>query len=270
MHWASALFLLISTSMGCCTYAEFLVTKDSITTSANETVEYLWSQPKGNGPWPVLVLIHPHQEWPNKIGAEIFEKNKSLQIWASKGFITIAVSQPGYGKSQGPADYCGPRSQLAVVSVIEHFRKLPITIKEKFFLYGGSRGAVVASMIATQDTQLAGIILKSGIYDLSSAYRSYPWYSMIKLNIIWELGFFNDTKLRDRSAINFVDRIHSPMLIIHGSNDDRASLEGAKLFVEAAKEKGLSVNLKILNSEHVIPMSIIQGDMEAFMKKYLP
>ncbi len=269
MKWASILLFLISTIIGFYAHADTSVARDRITTSSNDRVEYLWSQPEGKGPWPVLVLIHPHQEWPNKIGAEIFVRNNSLSYWTQKGFVTVAVSQPGYGESQGPADYCGPKSQMAVMSVIEHFRQLPFTLKNKFFLYGGSRGAVVASMIATKDPLLAGVILKSGVYDLSSAYKSYPWYSLIKLSIIWEIGFFDDVKMNERSAVNYTSQIRAPLLIIHGSADDRASISDAEFFTNKVRSSGGSADLKIINSEHIIPMEKIQTDMESFMRRYL-
>ena len=245
------------------------VSREFIETPAKEKIEFIWSQPEGKGPWPALVLIHPHQEWPNKIGADVFEQTHSLKYWTDKGFITIAVSQPGYGKSQGPADYCGPRTQAAVASVIEHFRALPFVRAEKVFLYGGSRGAVVASMLATQDALLAGVILKSGVYDLGKAYQSYPWYSLIKLSMIWELGFYDETKMRERSAFSFADKIKAPLLIIHGLNDDRASLESAELFANKVKEYKGIVDFKVITSDHFIPMSRIQDEMAVFMKRYL-
>lgn len=269
MKSALLLLILTVTSISFGAKAESSVIRDSLTISPTDKVEFLWSQPEGSGPWPVLVLIHPHQEWPNKIGAELFVKNKSLEYWTKKGFVTVAVSQPGYGESSGPPDYCGPKSQTAVMTVIDHFRRLSFVIKDKFFLYGGSRGAVIASMIATKDSHLAGVILKSGVYDLSSAYKAFPWYSPIKISIIWELGFYDEAKMKDRSAINFVSQIHVPLLIIHGSEDDRASVENAELFAKKIKDSGGSADLKLINSEHVIPMQKIQSDMETFMRKFL-
>ena len=91
---------------------EFIGTPDQ----NNSRVEIFWDKPSsGRGPWPVLFLIHPHQEWPNKIGAQAFVKNGTIEYWVSRGFIAVAVSQPGYGGSVGPADFCGARSRRAVV-----------------------------------------------------------------------------------------------------------------------------------------------------------
>jgi dipeptidyl aminopeptidase/acylaminoacyl peptidase len=107
---------------------------------------------------------------------------------------------------------------------------MPTVKKDKIFLYGGSRGAVIASMLATRDPLLAGVILKSGIYDMAAAYQSYPWYNMIKLTMIWEIGLFSEVKMNERSAIQKADQIKAPLLIIHGNEDDRASIADAELF----------------------------------------
>jgi hypothetical protein len=74
---------------------------------------------------------------------------------------------------------------------LQHLRSLPTVKKDKIFLYGGSRGPVIASVLSTQDSQLAGVILKSGVYDMGAAYRSYSWFNLIKLKMIWEFVELN-------------------------------------------------------------------------------
>lgn len=113
---------------------------------SDNKIEFFWSKPDVQGKRPLLVLLHPHQEWPNKIGGEIFVKNKSIETWTKNGFITVAVSMPNYGKSEGDADFCGAKTQDAVEDVITHFKSMEITDTNKIFLYGGSRGAVVAAL----------------------------------------------------------------------------------------------------------------------------
>ncbi len=80
-------------------------------------VEYFLEKPKGDGPWPTIVLLHGHQEWPSA-GGKDFVKWGVLDEFAGRGYLAVAVSQPGYGGSTGPADFCGPFTQHAVAAVI--------------------------------------------------------------------------------------------------------------------------------------------------------
>src|SRR3989344_8618914 len=95
---------------------EFLKLNDS-----NNKIEIYWDKPEGVGPWPLLILLHPHQEWPDKIGSEVFVKNKSIEAWTKNNFVTVAISMPGYGNTDGISDFCGPQSQKAVEDVITYF-----------------------------------------------------------------------------------------------------------------------------------------------------
>lgn len=83
---------------------------------------------------------------------------------------------------------------------------MDIVKKDSIFVYGGSRGAVIAAMVATKDSRIAGFILRSGLYDFVDAYEKYPWYSSIKLAMIWEIGWNRPDALKERSALYFADQ----------------------------------------------------------------
>lgn len=243
---------------------EFISSKNS-----NKKIELFWSKPDTAGKHPVLIMIHPHQTWPDKIGAEVFVKNGSLQRWTEKDFLAVAVSQPGYGASEGASDFCGIDSQQAVIETINHFKSLGFVNKDKIFLYGGSRGAVIASMVGVQYPGLAGIILKSGLYDLIHANELYAWYNPIKLTMILEIGWLSAEKLKLRSSFYSADKMKAPLLVIHGTEDDRASIENAKALVDKVNSTGGNAVLKSISSEHVIPMAVVEPYMDEFFKKVL-
>ena len=235
--------------------------------STNQKVEFFWQKPEGPGPFPVLLLIHPHQEWPSKIGAKVFVDSGTMKSWTEKGWMTVAYSQPGYGASDGPADFCGPATQQAVLEVINHVRAMENVKKDSIVVYGGSRGAVIAAFAAAKDPQLAGAILKAGLYDFSDAYKNYPWYSLIKLTMAWELGGVTDEKLTERSALQVADKIKIPLLMFHGTGDDRAPIQYAEAFAKKVRARGVPVDLISFDSEHIIPPEKIQADMSAFLEK---
>jgi dipeptidyl aminopeptidase/acylaminoacyl peptidase len=84
---------------------------------------------------------------------------------ASRGYVAAALSQPGYGHSDGPSDFCGPFTQDAVVVAIDFLRNQSFVDPNKVVLYGYSRGAIVASMVATKDPKLAAVVLGAGAYN---------------------------------------------------------------------------------------------------------
>src|SRR5262249_51834213 len=178
---------------------------------ASKRIEVYWAKPPGEGRWPVLIYIHGHQEG-ERPGAAVYVTTPLLKRDARRGLLAVALSQPGYGKSDGPPDFCGPRSQRAVTAVIDHFRRQPFVDARRIGLYGYSRGAVVASMVATTVQDLAALVLGGGIYDLEEALpRLAPG---IQQNIKSEAGVSQEA-FRARSAMRFASEIRTPTLILH-------------------------------------------------------
>ncbi len=134
-------------------------------TQPTKTIEYFLSQPSGNGPWPTVVFLHGHQETPRR-GAQDFVTWGVLDRWAERGYLALAVSQPGYGRSTGPPDFCGPLTQRAVFAVIAKLIAAGHIAKGKVVIEGISRGALVAGLVAAADPSIAGIVLISGLFDL--------------------------------------------------------------------------------------------------------
>src|SRR5271163_3191325 len=117
---------------------------------SGKRVEAFVQKPAGNGPWPTIVFLHGHQEWPS-YGGKDFVTWGELDRFAKKGYLAVAVSQPGYGKSSGPADFCGPFTQHAVSAVLAKLKADGLVTPGKIVIQGVSRGAVVGAMIATYD-----------------------------------------------------------------------------------------------------------------------
>ena len=127
----------------------------------SKKIEVFWTKPGEPGPWPAILFIHGHQEQ-IKNGGEAFVRTGRLGVMASRGYVAAALSQPGYGNSDGPPDFCGPFTQEAVLVAIDFLRNQPFVNPNKVVLYGYSRGAIVASMVATKDPKLAAVVLGAG------------------------------------------------------------------------------------------------------------
>ncbi len=135
--------------------------------NSSKEVEYFLERPSGNGPWPTVVLLHGHQE-EAKPGGKDFVDWGVLEQLARRGYLAVAVSQPGYGQSDGPADYGGVFTQHAVAGVIAQLRATGLASPNRLLIEGISRGALTAGLIAAQDPSVTGLVLISGVYDLQA------------------------------------------------------------------------------------------------------
>ena len=230
----------------------------------NKKVELFWTKPLGDGPYPAVLFIHGHQEQ-NKNGGEAYVSTGRLGITASRGYVAAAVSQPGYGNSDGPPDYCGPFTQDAVLVAIDFLRNQPFVKPEKVAIFGYSRGAIVASMVATQDQKLAAVVLGAGAYDF------FSWYPTplrgIDGNIRVEAGTSAEA-FRARSAAYYVEKIKAPILLLHGAQDERVPVRQAEAFFEKLRDNGIAVKLKIFpNARHSIPVGEQYREVYPFIEE---
>ena len=198
---------------------------------ANKRIEIFWTKPAGDGPYPALLLIHGHQEQIRN-GGEAFVRTGRLGILARQGYVAASLSQPGYGNSDGPPDYCGPFTQDAALVALDFLRKQPFVNPNKVALYGYSRGAIVAGMVATRDPKLAAVVLGAGAYDF------FSWYPTtlrgIEANVQREAGTSAEA-FKARSAIYHIDKIKSPILLLHGTQDERIPVGQAEVFLRNLK-----------------------------------
>jgi dipeptidyl aminopeptidase/acylaminoacyl peptidase len=231
-----------------------------------KNIEVFWTHPAGRGPWPAVLLIHGHQEQV-RVGGEAYVTTGRLGVLASRGYVAAAVSQPGYGNSDGPPDFCGPFTQEAALVVLDFLRSQPFVAPSKVALYGYSRGAMVASMVATKDPQLGALVLGGGAYDF------FSWYPTplpgIDANLRQEAGISAEA-FRARSAIYHVDQIKAPVLLLHGANDERVPVRQAEAFAEKLRATGVTVQLKIFpNSRHAIPIAQQYREIYPFLERAL-
>lgn len=229
-----------------------------------ETVELFVEMPESDGPSPIILFVHGYQ-WEQRPGGRAFVEiigdrpelatidEGRIQEMARRGYIAASVSQPGFGDSAGPSDFCGPRTQKAVMAALDYLLSLPNADKTRVALYGVSRGAATSSMVATKDNRITALILMAGVYDLEEFYPTGDKY--LDENILNETGATPEA-FAERAALRYADRIKAHTLILHGEQDTRGEvLSQAERLAAKLEENGTPVRLRIYKDRpHQIPI----------------
>lgn len=144
------------------------------------------------------------------------------------GFNILIFDYRGYGKSEGsPTEDGVYKDGLAA---FDYAMNLPDVNSKRIILWGTSLGGAVAVDIALQRPAL-GLILESAFSSAKDVARSAYPYLPVHFVI--------------RSQLNSVEKIrkiHTPLLQIHGNNDNIIPIElGEKLFKAANEPKELYI-----------------------------
>lgn len=142
----------------------------------------------------------------------------TLRAIRDMGFAVFAHDYPGYGASSGkPSE----RSLYASARVARTYLRKTLNVPaERTLLYGRSLGGGPAVQMATEE-RVAGLVLQSTFV---SAFRVVTRWPILPFD-----PFRNLAK---------IDRIHCPLLVMHGQADEVVPFwHGEKLFAAAREPK---------------------------------
>jgi uncharacterized protein len=132
---------------------------NSVVFPCNElTLEGEWLIPDGDGPFPVVVVCHPHPQF----GGDM-HNGVSAAIWQGLAEHSIAAFRfnfRGVGKSQGSFGK-GLGEQGDVRAALEFISSSPITDNQRIGLAGYSFGAMVALQVALKEERVIRLALVS-------------------------------------------------------------------------------------------------------------
>lgn len=224
-------------------------------------VEALVVRPAGEGRRPGLLLIPGHSR-------TAWDMLPQAVRFARAGFAVVAVTQPGYGGSHGPADFAGPLTFDTLVAAAERFAASPFVDRGRMGVYGYSRGALAGAQLAARTDLFRASVLGGGIYDFRAAYDQIGALG-IRANMLAEAGLGEDS-VRARSPIRDLAGLDGPMLIVHGGEDENAPVAQARALAAALEAIGKDHELMIVPGRgHALGMDDIIVPAAAFFTRYL-
>ncbi len=192
---------------------------------------------------PMIVMIHggPHSQQ----GPAFVHK---AQVYAARGWAALMVNyrgSTGYGQAFSNAiarDQNGGEAKDVLAAVDAALAKYPWIDRDRLGVEGGSYGGQLSNWVITQTTRFKAAIPWASISNLvSHNYMSvYHDYLEQEYDGKPHTGGIMDM-LWERSAIRFVHRVQTPVMLSHGDNDLLVNPAEIEQYFTALKDVGVEV-----------------------------
>jgi len=216
-----------------------------------KSVEAISFRPAGDGPFPGVLLIPGYQRTARNyvpLGIRL----------ANEGFAALAVTQPGFGKSDGPADFVGPKTLAALTEGYRKLRQESYVDPARMGIFGYSRGGMAASLLALELEDVKAAIFGAGIYDFKRAYDDSTLPG-VRENMKDETGMTKEAIIQ-RSSILRMERLKCPVLVLHGGKDINVPVSQAFLLRDRLTQLHKEFEFKLFpDREHSIGPEV--GDL---------
>ncbi len=215
-----------------------------------ESVPVFLYRPAGEGPFPVVIMIHGGPEAQLR---PIF--SPLAQFFVTKGFAVAAPNvrgSTGYGKRYEHLDDVHKRldSVRDLAALHDWLGTVEWVDAGRAILYGGSYGGyMVLAGLAFHPERWAAAIEIVGISSLVSFLEhTAPWRRAFRER---EYGSLERDRefLLEVSPLTHVDRIRAPLFIIHGANDPRVPVGEARQIHRSLTDRGIPCELVVYDDE---------------------
>jgi dipeptidyl aminopeptidase/acylaminoacyl peptidase len=193
------------------------------------------------GKHPMIVMIHggPH-------GQQGPAFNHRAQAYASHGYAALMVNyrgSTGYGQAFSDAiarDQNGAEAQDVLSAVDAALAKYPWIDPSRLGVEGQSYGGQLTNWLVTQTERFKAAVPAASISNLvSHNYMSvYHDYLEQEYGTKPHLGGVVEM-LWERSAIRFANRVKTPVMFVHGDNDQLVNPAEIEQFYTALKDVGV-------------------------------
>jgi dipeptidyl aminopeptidase/acylaminoacyl peptidase len=202
-------------------------------------------RPAGTGPFPVVLMVHggpfAHYGW------TLFDE---AQVYAGAGYAVVMGNprgSAGYGESHGRAivgDF-GNLDSMDVLALLDAALRDPDLDGDRVGVMGGSYGGFMTSWLVGHTDRFRAAISERAC----NAFDSFEGSSDIGWAFVRHWNGTDPERVAAQSPLSYVDRIRTPMLLIHSEQDWRCPIEQAQRLFVALKQRKVEVELLLFPGE---------------------
>ncbi|MDF2660353.1 MAG: prolyl oligopeptidase [Paenibacillus sp.] len=172
---------------------------------------------------------------------------------ARRGYSVFAPFYRGNDGGEGREDFAG-EDRFDLYNAIRLLRDLPQTRNDlPVLLIGFSRGAMMALLAAKECEGVGPVVVWGGVSDLLLTYEERVDLRRMLKRVVGHPRK-DEEAYRQRSPVCWADSIKSPVLIVHGSEDEHVGVEHAHRLAVALEAAGKPYALHVYQGRgHVFP-----------------
>lgn len=151
---------------------------------------------------------------------------------ASQGFIVFAPYYRGNRGGEGRDEFAG-NDRMDAVYAVDILKQHPKVKVNRIHLFAFSRGGLMALWTAILRDDLASVVTWAGVSDIIFTYKERKDMRRMMKRVIGGTPNNQAEAYRERNALDRIEEIDVPVLIIHGMLDEHVSFEQAKILEDA-------------------------------------
>ena len=199
--------------------------------------------PSGSQKLPLVVFNHDGID-----GISSAHRKSSIRL-AKAGYVVFSPSYRGEDGSQGMVEIAKGEVR-DVLACLPLLKAHPRVQKDSIAFVGASHGALISVLAAARNKEIKAVVSAYGVMDI------YRWYAYLKQNgklgkdAVTQRTYGQGPEKRPesfavRNAVDVIDKLDCPVLLLQGELDDIVPPEQARLMEKALKAKGKKVQLEV-------------------------
>lgn len=182
---------------------------------------------------PLVVFAHGSTAQRGALPERILEWQARL---VDRGYVVIAPQYRGGGGSEGRDEF-GGADVHDVLNVFPLAAGLGYVDMRNVFMHGHSRGGAMVYLALKAGAPLRAAAVTSGVADFAARTRFTPWVrDSVDRVLMPDFDRRQEEHYRERSAVNWPERLTVPLLIMHGTADDRVPPASALSLAERLQQ----------------------------------